>query len=387
MKRKICVVTGTRAEFGVLYWLIKSIEEDNDLELQLIVTGMHLSPEFGLTYQSILDAGLSIDRKIEILLSSDTPIGIAKSMGLAHISFGEAFDQLRPDLVVILGDRFEMLAVASVAMVSCIPIAHIHGGETTEGLIDEAIRHAITKMAHLHFTSTEVYRKRVIQLGEQPDKVFNVGAPGLDNIYNLDLLSKEAFEQSIDFELGDNNILVTFHPVTLEQGTAPIQFQALLDAIESMHRLKIIFTKPNADTGGRIIIQMIDDYVAKHLTKACAFTSLGQLRYLSSLQYMDAVVGNSSSGIVEVATFKKPAVNIGDRQKGRIKSDNVIDCSPTKESIEQALKKAFSVKFKKKMESLKNVYGTGGASGKIKEILKIVPLDNLLKKKFYDLDF
>lgn len=386
MSRKICVVTGTRAEFGLMYWLIKAIQDDTDLDLQLVVTGTHLSPEFGLTYQKIVEAGFKITKKIEMLLSSDTPIGISKSMGLAQISFSEVFEELAPDILVILGDRFEMLAVATTAMIARIPLAHLHGGEATEGLIDESIRHAITKMSHLHFTATETYRKRVIQLGEQPNKVFNVGTPGLDNIFKLDLLSKVQLQKAINFKFGLKNILVTFHPVTLEHSTAKEQFGELLDAIDSLTNLHIIFTKPNADTDGRIISKMIDDYVVSHKDVACAFTSLGQLRYLSTLKYVDAIVGNSSSGLTEAPSFKIATINIGDRQKGRIKSQNVIDCLPTKSAILNAFDLAFSPPFKETLKQVKNTYGEGGASQKIKKILKETDLTGIIKKEFYDLD-
>jgi len=291
--RKICVITGTRAEYGLLYWLMKEIEDDQELELQLVVTGMHLSPEFGLTYKEI-EKDFLIDKKIEMLLSSDTSVGISKSMGLAQISFAEAYSDLKPDLVVVLGDRFEIFSAVSAAMIAKIPVAHLHGGEATEGLIDEPIRHSITKMSHLHFTSTEEYQNRVIQLGEQPSRVFNVGGLGIDNIKKLDLLSKPDFEKAINFTLGEKNILVTFHPVTLENSTAKIQFQALLDSISEMQNTKIIFTKANSDTDGRVINNMIDNYVAKH-NNTVAFASMGQLKYLSALQFMDAVVGNSQA--------------------------------------------------------------------------------------------
>ena len=301
--RKICVVTGTRAEYGLLYWLMKEIESDDDLELQIIATGMHLSPESGLTYKEI-EKEFRIDKKIEMLLSSDTPVGISKSMGLAQISFAEAYDELRPDIVVVLGDRYEIFSAASAAMIGRIPIAHLHGGETTEGAFDESIRHAVTKMSHLHFTATEEYRKRVIQLGEHPDRVFNVGGLGIDNIKKLELLSKSEFEDSIGFKLDKKNILVTFHPVTLEDSTASEQFRNLLDAIDELKKTHIIFTKANSDTDGRVINSMIDEYAQSHNDKAIAFTSLGQLRYLSALRYVDAVVGNSSSGLAEAPSFK-----------------------------------------------------------------------------------
>ena len=382
---KVCVVTGTRAEYGLLYWLMKEIQNDKDLQLQIIATGMHLSPEFGLTYKEI-EKEFKIDKKIEILLSSDTPVGISKSMGLAQISFAEAFDELKPDIVVVLGDRFEILAAASSALISRIPIAHIHGGEVTEGAVDEAFRHSITKMSHLHFTSTEEYKKRVIQLGEEPNRVFNVGAMGIENIKRLKLLSKEEFEKSIDFKLNKKNILVTFHPVTLENATAKEQFEELLSAIDELEETNIIFTKANADTDGRIINKMIDEYVNKNKDKSVAFTSLGQLRYLSALQFMDAVVGNSSSGILEAPSFKIGTINIGDRQKGRIKAKSVIDCKPKKEEIKKAFEKLYSKEFQKMLKNVKNLYEEDGyPSKKIVEVLKKSDLKNILKKRFYDI--
>jgi GDP/UDP-N,N'-diacetylbacillosamine 2-epimerase (hydrolysing) len=382
--KKICVVTGTRAEYGLLYWLMKEIQLDEELELQLIVTGMHLSSEFGLTYKEI-EKEFKIDKKIEILLSSDTAIGISKSMGLAQISFAEAYYELNPDIIVVLGDRYEIFSAVSTAMIARIPIAHLHGGEATEGLIDEPIRHSITKMSHLHFTATDEYKNRVIQLGEQPSRVFNVGGLGIENIKRLKLLSHEEFEKSIDFKLNKRNILVTFHPVTLEESTAKDQFQELLDAIDELEDTNIIFTKANSDTDGRVINHMIDDYVAKTAHKSVVFTSLGQLRYLSALQYVDAIVGNSSSGLAETPSFKIGTINIGDRQKGRIKASSVIDCEPIKSSIKQAFEELYSEKFKNKLKTVQNPYGNGCSSGKIVEILKTTNLDNIVKKSFYDL--
>ena len=383
MRRKICVITGTRAEYGLLYWLMKGIEADEHLELQLIVTGMHLSPEFGLTYKEI-EKEFKINKKIEILLSSDTPIGVSKSMGLAQISFAEAYDELAPDLVVVLGDRYEIFSAASAATIARIPLVHLHGGVTTEGAYDEAMRHSITKMSHLHFVATEEYRKRVIQLGEEPQKVFNVGGLGIENIKRLKLLSKEAFEKAIDFTLAPRNILVTFHPVTLENTTAQEQFQELLSAIDKLKETHIIYTKANSDTDGRVINQMIDEYVSKNSHKAISFTSLGQLRYLSALQYMDAVVGNSSSGLLEAPSFKIGTINIGDRQKGRIKAFSVIDCAPTIESIENALVKLYSPAFQETLKYIKNPYGDGCASEKILTHIKEIELKKYLKKIFYD---
>jgi GDP/UDP-N,N'-diacetylbacillosamine 2-epimerase (hydrolysing) len=384
-KRKICVVTGTRADYGLLYWLMKEIQTADDLELQIIATGMHLSPEFGLTYQQIEHDGFLIDEKVEMLLSSDSEVGITKSMGLAMIGFADALERLKPDVMVVLGDRFEVFSAASAAMIAKLPIAHLHGGEATEGLIDEPIRHSISKMSHLHFTSTEEYRRRVVQLGEPPDRVFNVGAVGIDNIKKLKLLDRTEFEKSIDFNLGKRNLLITFHPVTLETGTAKEQFSNLLTVLSELDDAHLIFTKANADTDGRIINAMIDEYVADRKETTAAFTSLGQMRYLSAMQYIDGVVGNSSSGLLEIPSFKIGTVNIGDRQRGRVKAKSVIDCEPTKEGIREAISILFTSQFKKGIEDLKNPYGEGGASNKIAKIILDFPLDSILKKPFFDL--
>ena len=383
-RRKICVVTGTRAEYGLLYWLMKEIESDRDLELQLIVTGMHLSPEFGLTYKEI-EKEFKIGKKIEMLLSSDTPIGISKSMGLAQISFAEAYEELKPDIVVVLGDRNEIFSAVSSAMIARVPIAHLHGGETTEGAFDESIRHSITKMSHLHFTATDEYKNRVIQLGEETNRVFNVGGLGIDNIKKLKLLSKIEFEESINFKLNKRNIIVTFHPVTLEESTASQQFQNLLNSIDKLEDTNIIFTKANSDTDGRVINKMIDSYVIKNYHKSVAFTSLGQLRYLSALQYIDAMVGNSSSGLAEAPSFKIGTINIGDRQKGRIMAKSVIDCDSDIISIDNAFQKLYSNKFQNILLNSTNPYGDGGASENIINIIKEFNLRNILKKKFYDI--
>ena len=382
--RKICVITGSRAEYGLLYWLMKEIDADQDLELQIIVTGMHLSKEFGNTYQQIENDGFSINKKVDISLVSDSEVGISKSMGLAMIGISGAFKDLKPDLIVILGDRFEIFSAASAAMIAKIPIAHLHGGEATEGAFDESIRHSITKMSHLHFTATNKYKDRVVQLGEQPDRVFNVGGLGIDNINKLKLLSKSDLENVINFSFGEKNILVTFHPVTLENSTAKVQFKELLDSINELQNTKIIFTKANSDTDGRIINSMIDTYVNDH-DNTIAFTSMGQLNYLSALQFMDAVVGNSSSGLLEAPSFNIGTIDIGDRQKGRIKADSVISCLPNKKNIDNALKKLYSKDFQNIVKNVKNPYEKGGASKSILDIIKNFNLDNILKKTFYDL--
>ena len=383
-KRKICVVTGTRAEYGLLYWLMKEINVDNALVLQVVVTGMHLSEEFGNTYQQIEKDGFTIDKKVDISLTSDTELAISKSMGLGVIGFADVFNKLQPDLIVVLGDRFEIFSAVSVALIAKIPVAHLHGGEVTEGVIDESIRHSITKMSHLHFAATDEYRNRIIQLGEQPDKVFHVGGLGIDNINKLKLLSKADFENTINFELGEKNILITFHPVTLEKSTSGMQFQALLDSISELKNTKIIFTKANADTNGRVINTMIDDYVAKH-DNTIAFKSMGQLNYLSALQFIDAVVGNSSSGLIEAPSFKIGTIDIGDRQKGRIKTDSVISCLPKKRNIDSAFNKMYSEEFQNTLDQVENAYGKGGASKEIVNIIKSINLHNIIKKPFHDI--
>lgn len=384
MKRKICVVTGTRADYGCLRWVMEGIRAAEGLELQVIATGMHLSPEFGLTYREIEKDGFVIDRKVEMLLSADTATGISKSMGLGMIGFGEAIEQLKPDLMLVLGDRFEIFAAAAAAMVARVPLAHLHGGETTEGAIDEAIRHSITKMSHLHFVAAEEYSRRVVQLGEAPERVFLVGGLGIDNIKRLELLDRAALEASLDFKLGPKNLLVTFHPVTLEKSTAGAQMAELLAALEALEDTHLIFTMPNADTDGRILIAMIERFVATH-PHARAYTSLGQLRYLSCIRQVDGVVGNSSSGLAEVPSFHKGTVNIGDRQRGRLKADSVIDCAPDRQSIAAALRTLYSPEFQARLATVRNPYGEGGASEKVVRVLQEYPLDTLLKKTFYDL--
>jgi len=386
-KRKICVVTGTRAEYGLLYWLMKEIQGDPSLELQIIATGMHLSPEYGLTYKKIEEDGFTINEKVEMLLSSDTPVGIAKSVGLGVIGFADAFAHQKPDILVVLGDRYEILAAAQAAMIARIPIAHIHGGETTEGAIDEAIRHAITKMSHFHFTAAAPYRKRIIQLGEAPERVMNYGAPGLDNIKKLKLLNRAAFEKAIKFSLGKMSFLVTYHPVTLSAANPDQSFKELTNALDQFPEAKIIFTKANADTAGRTINYNIEKYVEQNPQRAKVFTSMGQLLYLSAVKNVDIVIGNSSSGIIEVSSFRKPTVNIGQRQQGRLKADSIIDCAEKKQAIIAAIKKGLSSEFKNVLKNTKNPYGSGNASLKIKDYLKKASLENILMKKFYDVNF
>lgn len=381
--RKICVVTGTRAEYGLLRWVIQEIQDSKVLNLQLIVTGTHLSPEFGLTIHDIEADGFNVDRKVEMLLSSDTPVGITKSMGLAMIGFADALAELQPDLLLVLGDRYEIFAATASAMIARVPIAHCHGGESTEGVIDESIRHSITKMAHLHFVAANEYRNRVIQLGEQPDLVFQVGGLGIDNILRLKLQSRMQLEDSLDFKLARRNLLITFHPVTLEPNTSSSQMSELLDALAELSDVGLIFTMPNADTDGRTLFRQIYSFCSQH-SNARAYTSLGQLRYLSCIKHVDGVIGNSSSGLLEVPSFKKGTINIGDRQKGRLKAHSVIDCTPEKQSISESIDYLFSPFFQEKLEKIENPYGNGGASEAIVKILESTKLYSLLKKSFYD---
>ncbi len=384
--RNICVITGTRAEFGLLRPLIALIAKDEELQLQLIATGMHLSPEFGYTLDEIIAAGFVVDKKVECLLSSDTAVGVSKTIALAISGFADAFEALQPDLVLVLGDRTEILGAVIAAGIANIPIAHLHGGETTEGAYDEAIRHSITKFSHLHFTSTEAYRKRVIQLGEQPEMVFNVGAIGLDAVKKLKLLNKEEFENSIGFKLKKRNVLITYHPVTLEK-EAPIQtFENILQALDELSETGLIFTHANSDKNGRVINKMITEYVEIHRDKAVAFKSLGQLRYLSALQFVDFVIGNSSSGILEVPAFCIPTINIGDRQKGRICNESVINSNNSLEDIEKSITFALDKQFRETIQQQEMLYGNGTAAEKILKVIKEHTIISL-KKPFYDINY
>jgi len=364
---------------------MKGIQQKPELDLKIIVTGMHLSPEFGLTYRVIEKDGFNIDKKIEMILSADTPASISKSTGLGLIGFSEAFNEIKPDLVIILGDRYEILPAAIASLFSRIPIGHIHGGETTEGSVDEAIRHSITKMAWWHFVATKEYRKRVIQLGEDPKRVHLVGGLGVDGIKKTKLLNKTDLEKVLDFKFGKRNLLVTFHPVTLEDDTSKKQFKELLFCLDKLKDTNIIFTLSNSDTSGRIINNLIQRYVKGHSFNTIFYTSMGQLNYLSSLQFVDGVVGNSSSGLLEAPTFSVGTVNIGDRQKGRMKAKSVIDCEPKRTSIKKAIETLYSEDFKKILPSIENPYGKGNASEKIIEILLKKKIPKQPKKNFYNL--
>lgn len=379
-KRKICVVTGTRADYGLLYWLMKEIQADEDFELQIIATGAHLSPEFGLTRKVIEEDGFEINEKVEMLLSSDTAVGITKSLGLATIGFADAYDRLAPDMVVVLGDRYEILAAAQAALIIGLPIAHIAGGDTTEGAFDEAIRHSITKMAHIHFVTNELSARRVRQLGENSQYIFNVGSPGIDYIKRVDLLNRTDLEKELEFKLQERNLLVTFHPVTLDCISSTEQFAELLMALDRLGKtVGVVFTKSNADTEGRSINQMIDNYAAVH-PQSKAYTSLGQVRYLSVISQVDVIVGNSSSGLYEVPSFCKPTVNIGDRQKGRLQAASVLNCNPEASAIIQAITSAFNMDCL----NVKNPYGDGNSSTRMMSVLKNIPdYKSLLKKQFF----
>ena len=382
--RKICVITGSRAEYGLLRWVKQGIKDDPVVRLQIIATGMHLSREFGLTYREIEKNGFCIDRKVKMLTNSDTPVGIAKSMGKGLIGFADAFNELKPDLIVVLGDRFEIFSAVAAALVARIPVAHLHGGELTQGAFDDSIRHSITKMSSLHFVATKEYRQRVIQLGEQPQRVFTVGGLGIDNMLRLTLLKREELELALNFKLGKKNLLVNFHPVTLERDAGIKQMSELLNVLGRMKETKLIFTLPNADTNNRKFIKMVKRFVSRH-PNARAYPSLGQLRYLSCVAQVDGVVGNSSSGLTEVPSFKKGTINIGDRQKGRLQSISVINCQATRQSIGIAIRRLYSRDFQASLSQVRNPYGTGGASDKMVKILKRCSLDGLSKKAFYDL--
>ena len=383
--RKIAVITGTRADYGLLYWLIHDLHHAEDLNLQLIVTGMHLMPEFGHTVDVIEQDGFPIAAQVDLQLTSDTSLAVAQCTGRGMAEFANVLAQLDPDIVVILGDRFEMLAAASAAYILRIPIAHIHGGEVTQGALDEGFRHAITKLSSLHFTAAEPYRQRVIQMGELPERTFNVGAPGLDHVHRTALLHREALEDALDFRLGALNFLVTFHPATLDTEKAIDQCRQLLQALEAFPEAHIVFTSPNADPGGRAIIPALEGYVARYPDRCRLYASLGQLRYLSLLREVQVMIGNSSSGIIEAPAFGVATVNIGDRQKGRLRAPSVIDCPPERSSIVHAINQAIEPGFQSGLSPVKNPYGAGDAAGKILAVLRTVDPSGLQRKPFYDL--
>jgi len=381
--RRICVVTGSRADYGILYWLLKAIAGDRDLELQIAATGSHLSPEFGLTWREIEADGFAIAAKVEMLLSADTPSAIAKSLGLGVIGFADAFARLAPEIVVVLGDRFEILAAAQAALVARIPIAHIHGGEVSEHAIDESIRHAITKMAQWHFVAAEPYRKRVIQMGESPERVFNHGAPGLDHLSKSEWLSRARLEEKLGMRLGEPLFLVTYHPATLGERPPEEAMAELLAALEAFPEATVVFTHPNADAGGRALIGPIEAFVRSHPQRAKAFVALGQRGYLNVMREADVVVGNSSSGITEAPALHKATVNVGERQKGRLKAASIIDAAERRDDIVRALRKALSPEFRATLAGTESLYGVGDASRAILARLKAeLPR---VAKPFFDL--
>ena len=382
IKRKICVVTGSRAEYGLLYWVMKGIQDDQKLQLQIVATGAHLAPEFGLTYKIIEEDGFKIDAKVEMLLSSDTPVGVTKSLGLGVIGFAGTLERLKPDIIVLLGDRYEILAATEAALIAKIPVAHIAGGDVTEGAFDESIRHSITKMSHMHFVTNKVAYQRIKQMGENPKHIYNVGSPGIDYIMKLKLLNKKELEEKLEFKFKRKNLLVTFHPETLASESVQKHFYELLKALDNFgHDVGIIFTKANADPSGRIANKMLDDYVVLH-SNAKVYTSLGQRLYLSVMSQVYVVVGNSSSGLYEAPTFKKPTVNIGDREKGRLQAQSIINCKPIASEIVRAINNAFT----KDCSSVSNPYGNGNSSKKIIGVLKrISDPHNLIKKHFFEI--
>ncbi len=378
-KRRVCVVTGTRAEYGLFVPIMKKIKNSEKLQLQLVATTMHLAPQFGLTLRQIEEDGFSVDETVENLLCADTNSSIAKSTGMATTLLSDVYRRLEPDIILLLGDRYETLAAATTALLMNIPIAHIHGGETTEGAVDEQIRHAVTKMSHLHFTATEIYRQRIIRMGEDPARVFTVGAPGIDNILSLSLPSKKELEESLGWSFGDKTALFTYHPETLSGSTPKSEIDEILNALEHTG-LSVLFTYANADEGGYVINEAIEKFCRKDPHKYKAVKSLGQKRYLAAMKHADILVGNTSSGIIEAASFKKPVVNIGDRQRGRLRSDNTIDCRL--DEIERAIRKAFSDDFQKRCKNIKNIYGDGHASERIVEVLEKSDLS--VRKSFYE---
>jgi UDP-hydrolysing UDP-N-acetyl-D-glucosamine 2-epimerase len=387
-RRKICIVTTSRADYGLLYWVMKAVQEDSDLKLSVVVTGMHLSNEFGMTVYAIEADGFQIAKRVEMLISSDSESAVVKSMGISLISFADTLQEIKPDIVVLLGDRFEIVPVAIASSVLSIPLAHIHGGETSQGAIDEVFRHAVTKLASVHFPATDIYRKRILQMGESPERTFNFGAPGLDALYNLKLLNRKHLEKELEFALKPPTAIITYHPVTLEPGTAPVHIDNLLNAIEASG-IRAIFTKTNADAGGRIINSRITEFCRAFSDRFKLIDNLGQVRYLSCLKNMDLMIGNSSSGLIEAPSFNLPVVNIGDRQKGRIKAKNVIDTSNGVEDIREGIEKALSLAFRKTLNGMKNPYdeyGDGKNSIRIKDKLKTIELPGSLKKEFCDLN-
>ncbi len=381
-RRRVCFVTGSRAEYGIIYWVLRELERNPNVDLQIIVTGMHLSPEFGLTFRQIEQDGFVVSTKVEMLLSSDTAVGITKSIGLGVIGFADAIDRLSPDLIVLAGDRFELLAAAQAALIANVPIAHLCGGDTTEGAYDEAIRHSLTKMAHVHFPTNAVAAQRIRQMGEDPACIFNFGSTQLDHVHRTKLLSLAELQDSLGFQFLQRNLLVTFHPATLDSRSAADQCAEVLAALESLDKnIGFIFTLPNADNDGRIIAEMIKTFVDKMGARAVAYSSLGSVRYLSTLAIVDAVVGNSSSGLIEAPSFHKPTVNIGDRQHGRVRPPSVIDCDAERGAVTAAIVRALGYDC----SAISNPYGDGRSASHVAQKLSEVSLDGILQKRFHSI--
>ena len=384
--RKICFFTSTRADYGIMSRLMRRISDATDCELQIIATNMHLSPEYGLTYREIEADGFRIDKKVEMMLSSDTRNGIVKSMGVALLGFADALEELEPDIAVILGDRYEMLVAAEACMIYKIPIAHLGGGDITEGAFDDAVRHSITKQSHLHFASTDIARRRIIQMGEQPDRVFNFGGLANDNILHEPIMPKEELEKSLEFKLDKPFLLTTFHPVTMEENTAEGQIKSLLTVLENyLADYKIIFTLPNSDADSRVIADQIKAFVASHPSDSFSIVSLGKRRYYSALKHCTAVVGNSSSGIYEAPSFHVPTLNIGDRQKGRLRGESVVDVDATLEGISFGMRKILSDDFRAFVQTTQSPFEKPGTLENMFEVIAHYPLENLIEKKFYNL--
>ena len=384
-KRKICFITGTRAEYGLLSRLMRLVKESDSCELQIIATNMHLMPEYGNTYKEIEADGFTIDEKVAMPKTSDDGYGVVDSMATEMSGMNKALRKLSPDIVVILGDRYEMLVAATVAMMQRIPIAHLYGGEISEGAVDDCIRHCISKLSSLHFTSTEEYRKRVIQLGEHPDKVFYVGAIGVENIKRVPLMTKEEMESSLDYKLDDNTVLCTYHPVTLGNRTPTDEINDFLSALEDFPSLRVLFTMPNSDQGGDAIKEAIEKFCETNNDRCKCFASLGMRRYLSVMQNVVAVIGNSSSGLAEAPSAHIPTLNIGDRQKGRTKGVSIVDCKSDKDSVIEGLKKVLSPEFRTFCKTTTNPYEKEGTADNIFKVISTYPLEKLKQKQFYNL--
>ena len=383
--RKICMFTSTRADWGLLRGVAEEIRRHEDLELQLLVSGSHLSAKFGMTASEIEDADFDISARVDVLKYDDSAQGVCRSMGVALPGYSDALAELKPDLVVVLGDRYEALCVAVAAQVLRIPVAHIHGGETTEGAVDESFRHAITKMSQIHFPACEEYRQRIIQLGENPDRVFNVGALGVENIRKVSMMGRDELSHSIRFPLDCPFFLVTFHPVTLENATAGSQLDELFAALEQFSDYRIIFTKANADADGQVINDKLDAYVALNTDRCLVVTSLGLTRYLSAMKLCAAVIGNSSSGILEAPSFHVPTVNIGDRQKGRVRAQSVLDCEPDRLSIQSEINRALTQEFIQSLKGSCSPFEKADTALSIVGSLAKVELKGIIKKSFFDI--